>query len=268
MASLQGRRVLLTGASSGIGAALLRHLCAAGAEVFVGDLEPEKVERHGGAVTVAPVDLAEPGATAALIDAAEAALGGVDLYIANAGFTYYGPLHDAAGMPRAEASPAAIERIYRVNLFAPIEGFVELTSRARRAGRGLESLFVCSAMAALPIPGYPLYGSTKAGLHHFAESQRWLLEPGERITVAYPIATRTRFFDRGPRSIPRPYPSQPVEEVALRIFRGLLKGKKRIYPSRLFRVTVLMGRFLPVLGLYQWWERRKLRRWLATETRA
>ena len=260
---LDGQRVLLTGGSSGIGAELLKLLCAAGAEVFVGDLEPERVATHQGRARAVACDLSRPDAVRALIDAAEGVLGGVDLYIANAGFTYYGALHEPSGALAAAATPDAIERIYRVNLLAAIEGFVELLARARRQGRGLRTLFTASAMAHLPIPGYSLYASTKAGLHAFAEAQRPLLEPGEQLSVAYPIATRTSFFGAGAAQIPRPFPSQAVELVAARIFRGLLARRARIYPSLLFRAGVLLDRLIPLMWLYQRWETWKLRRWLS-----
>ena len=261
---LDGQRVLLTGGSSGIGAELLRYLCAAGAEVFVGDLEPERVATHQGRARAVACDLSQSGAIYNLIDAAEDALGAIDIYIANAGFTYYGALHDSSGNPVAAAAPEAIERIYRVNLFAAIEGFVELLARARRRGRGLRSLFTASAMAYLPIPGYSLYASTKAGLHAFAEAQRPLLKTGEQLSVAYPIATRTSFFGEGAEQIPRPFPSQAAEVVAARIFRGLLAQRARIYPSLLFRVGVLFDRLVPLMWLYQRWEAWKLHRWLNT----
>ena len=126
---LDGQRILLTGGSSGIGAELLKLLCAAGAEVFVGDLEPARVATYQGRARAVACDLSQSGAMRALIDAAEDALGAIDIYIANAGFTYYGALHDSDGAPVAAATTEAIERIYRVNLFAAIEGFADAASQ-------------------------------------------------------------------------------------------------------------------------------------------
>lgn len=85
---LTGRRVLLTGAAQGIGRALAKRLFGAGAQLFLTDMDGPKLagaaKALGAAATVA--DLRDPDQITALVAQADAALGGIDMLISNAGF--------------------------------------------------------------------------------------------------------------------------------------------------------------------------------------
>lgn len=59
-----------------------------------------------------------------------------------------------------------------------------------------------SGMAFLGIPGYALYAATKAALHRFADSYRWQMDGHRKLTLVYPIATRTAFFRAAGKGIP------------------------------------------------------------------
>ncbi|WP_459642447.1 3-hydroxybutyrate dehydrogenase [Kineococcus sp. NUM-3379] len=93
---LSGRRALVTGAGSGIGAACARRLAAAGAEVLVLDLHREAAEEVaaelGGRAVVA--DLADAAAVARLCDGPGAVAAGVDVVVNNAGLQHVAPLED------------------------------------------------------------------------------------------------------------------------------------------------------------------------------
>lgn len=80
--SLAGRRALVTGAASGIGAATAARLAAEGATVF-------RVDRSGGDLAI---DVATPGAADTIIAAATASLGGLDILVPNAGISAFVPL--------------------------------------------------------------------------------------------------------------------------------------------------------------------------------
>jgi 3-oxoacyl-[acyl-carrier protein] reductase len=91
--NLAGRRALVTGASRGIGAATVRLLAAAGADVMIGyrtrsddaNRVAEQAGQFGVRAAVHAADLSEPGSAAQLVDATVSAFGGIDILVANAG---------------------------------------------------------------------------------------------------------------------------------------------------------------------------------------
>ena len=200
-------------------------------------------------------DLSDQGCVDGLFDHAAEAMGGVDLFIANAGFAYY----EALG--RADWS--RLERIYQVNVFAPIYAAVKM--RELNPARPYKVVMTASAMGLLAIPGYALYGSTKAALDRFAEGYRLELDDPARLALVYPIGTRTGFFATAAEvAAPQPWPTQDAERVARAIVRGIERDQRSIYPSRLFQLILLADRFLPfVRRIEQRIERRRFRRWLA-----
>src|SRR5215217_7844849 len=108
---LRGKRVLVTGASRGIGEATARAFAAAGAKVALvarnADALAKVADEVGG--TAHPADLSDPDTAARLVDE----VGAIDVLVNNAGL-------DAVG-EFAATDAAAIESIYRVNLLTPVQ---------------------------------------------------------------------------------------------------------------------------------------------------
>jgi len=161
---LAGRRVLITGASRGIGRALATQFAAAGARVaLVARSEAplkELADRLGG--TAYPADLCDPDQLAGLIDRVEAD-GPVDVLVNNAGVDRAGFIH--------EISAADVETLYRLNLIAPVELCRQLVPRMLDRARG--HVAVISSMAGVgSYPGYSIYASSKAALNHFTACLR------------------------------------------------------------------------------------------------
>jgi uncharacterized protein len=162
---LAGRRVLITGASRGIGQALAERFTAAGARVALvarseGPLK-DLADRLGGSAH--PCDLGDPEQIAGLIERVEADGGPVDVLVNNAGV-------DKAGFI-TEVSAADIETLYRVNLMAPVELCRQIIPRMLERGRG--QIVVMSSMAGVgSYPGYSMYASSKAALNHFTACLR------------------------------------------------------------------------------------------------
>jgi short-subunit dehydrogenase len=249
--NLAGKKVLVTGASSGIGLALAKQLDRCGSRVMavarsIGnvDLDGTNIRKYAGDVSVRQnVDR--------LFDVAVTDLGGLDVLVCNAGFAYYGRV--------AAADWDAIERIYRLNVFSSL--YSALKMKEIHAQRPYRVVLTASAMSFLSVPGYALYASTKAALRGFATAYRYELSPGQRLHLVYPIATRTGFFDVAGDDTPVPWPSQTPDTVARAIIRGLENETDDIFPSKLFRFLNALNGVLP--GVHKGiaaWEDRKLRK--------
>jgi 3-oxoacyl-[acyl-carrier protein] reductase len=159
MFNLAGKTALVTGASGGIGAEIARALHAQGAVVALSGTRRDALDSLAGEfserVHVLPADLSDPAAAPALIAAAEAAMGSVEILVNNAGLT-----KDGLAMRMSDADWA---RVLDVDLGAPFR-----LSRAalkfmmrRKSGRIIN---IGSIVGATGNPGQANYCAAKAGL--------------------------------------------------------------------------------------------------------
>lgn len=213
------RRILLTGATDGIGLALARIWHGRGEGLILHGRRPLG-ELPGGAPLFTPetyctADLAQGDACArieAFLDAR--GIDGLDLLVHNAGTGYYGE-------PAAQ-SDASIRDVVRVNLEAPVELTHRLLPRLRGA-RG-RVVFVSSMAPALPCPDFAVYAGTKAGLDGFARSLAVELEGEVGVQVIRPGATRTGMHGKLGLSGDRVEGFPPAEKVAAEIARAIDRG--------------------------------------------
>lgn len=161
--TVAGAGVVVTGAGSGIGAALATRLAADGARVVVNDVDPAAARavaaRIGGHAR--PGDAADPAAVADLVGFARDRLGAIDLFCANAGVA------PAGGV---DAPDDAWARSWRVNVLAHVLAARELLPHWLAAGRG-RLLVTASAAGLLTLLGNAPYAVTKHAALAFAE---WL----------------------------------------------------------------------------------------------
>jgi short-subunit dehydrogenase len=159
--NVSGKKVLLTGASGGLGQAIARRLAAAGAHVVLsgrrGDVLVDLAGEIGG--EVAPADLSD---AAAVRDLA-AAHGDADILVANAGLPASGRLETY--------TEEQIERALLVNLHAPILLAHALTPHMVQRGSG-HVVFMSSLAGKTATAGSSLYNATKFGLRGFAGALR------------------------------------------------------------------------------------------------
>jgi short-subunit dehydrogenase len=255
-ATASWRTALVTGASSGIGAALARQLAAGGTDLVVvardrarlDSLATELTDRHPGlTVEVLPADLADAGQLAAVeARVADAATERpVDLLVNNAGFGTYGPFVDA--------DLDVEEREIRVNVVA----VVRLTHAAVRAmvPRGRGAIVNIASVAGLQAtPGNATYGATKAYVAMFGEALHTELSgTGVTVTTVLPGFTRTEFQERAGnegRRIPSPA-WQSADDVAAEALAAARAGKPWVVTGLLNKLAAASVNLTP----------RALRRW-------
>ncbi len=188
--SLDGRRVLITGAARGIGAALATRLHERGAAVAVAGLEPDLLEDVAKSVEGPwwSCNVADGAEVQRTVDDAAEALGGLDVVIANAGI--------AAQLPLVGGDPTIFERTLEVNVLGTY-----YTLRA--AGPHLShsrgyALAISSLGGAVHVPLMGAYSASKAAVEALGNTLRQELRPtGARVGVAYFAELDTDMTSRG-----------------------------------------------------------------------
>jgi short-subunit dehydrogenase len=258
---IDNKRIVLTGAASGIGRALLQILSGYPARIVAADINQSSLQTTIAAIASPPAsitpyiaDLSQPQNVDVLFDRALDAMGGIDLFIANAGYAYYEKIK--------KPDWDHIARIYQLNVFSAIYSAEKM--QALNASRPYKVVMLASSIGHLPLPGYAIYSGSKAALHGFAEAYRYELESPKSLMLVYPIATRTNFFDTAGDDVPVMWPNQPADVVARAIVRGIETDRIAVYPSRLFRLFQISERMMPFLrNILQGWENRRFKQWLA-----
>lgn len=261
--NISQKSIIITGAASGIGAALLQQFN--GVDCFITAVD---LNKHALAKTCAALenskaiifqyvgDISNPEAVDGMFCAALEQFGKIDLFIANAGFAYYEKLETADW--------AHIEKIYQVNTISSIYSILKM--KEINQSHPFRVVVIASGMAKLGLPGYALYAATKASVDHFIATYRWEMSDPTALSVVFPIATKTNFFEHNrTNAAPIPWPSQSADYVAQQIYRGIQKDQSSIYPSRMFWFIYLLGRWFPfIYKIEQMIEKRRFENWLNT----
>jgi len=167
---LQGKTVLITGASSGIGRAAAIAAARHGADValnYLGDpagaeSAVREIEALGRRALAVPGDVADPATATAFVAAATEALGRVDVFVNNAGIC---PFHAFLDMP-----PDVLERTLRVNLHGAYYMVQAAANQMVRQGKGGAIVAVSSISALVGGEFQTHYTPTKAGVHSLMQS--------------------------------------------------------------------------------------------------
>ena len=253
---LNGKSVVITGASSGIGLEILKLLLANGCRVVACARHIENIGIENDALFLTTCDVSRKEEIDGLFDFAAEKLGAIDLYISNAGFAYYEKI--------AKPDWKHAEDIIHTNFVSTVYAAEKM--KALHGGEPYNFAVTASAMGLLSLPGYALYSGTKAAVRGFADAYRYELEKGQHFQVIYPVATRTKFFGRAGNNTPVPWPTQEADTVAKRVIKGIRKDKNHIFPSTMFRITNAVSRVFPfVFKIYVDINDRAFRKWLAEE---
>jgi 3-oxoacyl-[acyl-carrier protein] reductase len=188
----QNQVAIVTGSSRGIGAAIAQRLARDGFTVVINyagkAAEAEKlaaqIEKDGGTAITAQADVSDAAAVARLFDAAEAAYGGVDVLVNNAGIMRLARL--------ADSDDALFDSQVGINLKGTFNTLREAARRLRNGGRIIN---LSSSVVGLYQPTYAVYAATKAGVEAMTHVLTKELR-GREITVntVAPGPTATALF--------------------------------------------------------------------------
>ncbi len=257
---LTDRVIIITGASSGIGAATATACANAGMDCVLSGRRAERlaqvaeqVRQRGRAAEIVIGDVTEPGASTRLLDAAQRRFGGFDVVLANAGYGFNKPVH--------ETGPDEWRRIFEVNFFAATELLSEAARRLIAQRRRGHLLMTSSALAKFALRGLAAYSATKAAQNHVCRAMRLELRPqGIEVTSIHPITTRTEFFDAatiyegGTPDPGRPFGRAPrwftqsPERVARAIVRCLRRPRPELWLSCTVRLHAGLTTAFPRLA--------------------
>ncbi|RSM38403.1 SDR family oxidoreductase [Amycolatopsis balhimycina DSM 5908] len=186
------RVVLVTGAATGIGAAIAEAAIAAGHRVLLTDIDAEAVRttagRLGERAAAVALDIRDPDGWVKAFDAAEAQFGPVDVLVNNAGIIHTGHARDLSLQQHRD--------IVEVNLLGAMTGIHTALPRMTERGRG-HLITVCSMTAFLALPGYATYGGTKHALRAFHHAVALEERHGPlHFTILHPPSTRTKMLEQ------------------------------------------------------------------------
>ncbi|MEU3858822.1 SDR family NAD(P)-dependent oxidoreductase [Streptomyces sp. NPDC028722] len=240
----RGGTALVTGASSGIGAAVACRLAAEGWRLALNGRDVTRLEQvaaKAGALAL-PADLTRPGAHHRLTGLALDHLGRLDLLVAGAGVGWAG---DFAGMPAAR-----IDEIVGVDLLATVHLVRALLPHMVAAGSG-RVVLVGSFAGSVGVRGEAVYSAAKAALAAFADALRYELRgTGVGVSHVIPGVVDTPFFDRRgtpyTRSWPRPV---PAERVAGAVWSAVTHDRDEVYVPGWLRLPARVHGAAP--GLYR-----------------
>jgi len=243
-------RVIITGASSGIGRALAVELARREAHVLINARRAERLEslaedirKEGGRVETVVGDLTEPNVRERIVEAAKERFGGLDVLVNNAGVGSMGKFE--------HADPRRTRDVMELNFFA----LTEMTRLALPLLKHGTTPMIVNVSSILGLRGAPYssaYTASKFAVQGFSESLRAELTPHKiDVLVVSPGTTETEFFDsvlekNGEPAWPSHTPVTP-EHVATSIVRAMEKGKHAVIPYFWGKVMVWMNRLSPRL---------------------
>lgn len=234
--------ILITGASSGIGAALAAHYAAPGVTLFLAGRDAARlaavaatVRAAGADAHTALLDVTDRAATVAWVQSCDD-IRALDLVIANAGISG-GTGGSAAGETVAQA-----QAIFAVNVDGVLNTLAGAQDRMVARGRG--QLAVMSSLASFAAwPGAPAYSASKAAVRVYAEALHGALAPrGVTVSALCPGFIRTPMT--AVNGYKMPFMMEPAHAAAI-IAKGLTKKAVRIaFPWRTYMFAALPG-FMP-----------------------
>ncbi len=243
---LQGRTILITGGTSGIGLELARQLLQRGNTVIVTGRDLEKLEATTGmlpGVHCMQSDVSDPGAIAGLYDSVVATFPALDVLVNNAGIMRNLDLNEVRGL-------TDVTREIEINLSGPIRMVQQFLPHLRtRPDSAIVN--VSSGLAFVPLPASPVYCATKAALHSYSQSLRVQLKgTGVAVIELAPPAVETPLFRGEFAQELKNQKAMDAAVLARHAISGIEGGRLEVRPG-LSNVLKAMSRIAPGFMLNQ-----------------
>ena len=249
MRDLQNKVILITGASSGIGAATAIACAKAGMCVSLVARRGDKLEQQaraigklGGKAQFFSADVTNDGDMRQAFNACWSAFGRLDAVFANAG---YGQVVNVLDMLEADE-----RAMFETNYFGTTRTLRFALPFMHQTEDGLKHMLVCSSAASeIGLPTLGVYSATKAAQDSIAGAVRAELhDEGFHVTSVHPIGTKTDFMriagDADNKNTPAAFQQTP-EKVAKRILAALRKPRPEVWPSGITRLGLALGTASP-----------------------
>jgi short-subunit dehydrogenase len=256
---LHGRRILITGASSGIGRALAQQLAGAGSRLALAARSADKLQElatslNAGDVIVVPADVTLDQDRRRLLEQTQARLGGLDVLINNAGVASWAHF--------ADSTEAIMRQIMEVNFFAPAE-LTRLAVPHLTKGEQPAVVNVASMCGRRAMPAWPEYSASKYALCGLTEALRGELARFDiDVLLMIPGLTRSDFSrhfllcqGKAPIDFSK---GMPPEKVAAAIISGLRHNTTEKVIGGDARWLLRFNKFFP--RLTDWLLARKVRK--------
>jgi NAD(P)-dependent dehydrogenase (short-subunit alcohol dehydrogenase family) len=240
---LDGKVAVITGASSGLGVAFAQALAEAGADVALGARRVDRladtaalVENAGRKAVTVATDVADPESCQALVDAAMAELGRVDVLVNNAGI--------GTAVPATRETPEQFRQVIDVNL----NGCYWMAQACGRVMQPGSSIINISSVLGITTAGLPqaAYAASKAGLIGMTRdlAQQWTGRKGIRVNAIAPGFFESEMTDQ--------YPDGYLESMNDRIPAGRKGDPRELAATVVFLASAaagyITGQTLPVDG--------------------
>ena len=246
--TLQDKRAVVTGASSGIGWHLVQQLTAEGVSVIacarraelLSDLS-KQVQSHGGTCIPFVGDITSEENRQKIMEVADRELGGLDILINNAGIGAMGRFDESA--------EARLRKVFEVNFFAITE-MIRISLPSLKQGHTPIIVNMSSVLAHRAAPLKSEYCASKFALHGFSDALRAeLANDSVDLLLVSPSTTDSEFFDHAIEDTTgknwKTRGAMPPSIVASKTIRAMKKGKHEIILTHGGRLIVWMDRLIP-----------------------
>lgn len=255
---LQGKPILITGASSGIGRETALFCARAGMPVVLAARRTDKlndavaqINREGGRAIAVPLNVDDPAACVAAVDRCVSEFGSIYAVFANAGYGFEAAVH--------ETTDQMMRAIFETNFYGTLNIVNPAIEHMKKARSG--HVLICSScLAKFAVPYYAAYSATKAAQNHIGRAMNIELRPfGIRTSTVHPIGTRTEFFDTAAKNshadttmsehTPKAF-MQKSSTVAKAVVRCLRRPRPEVWTSIPVHLGMSMATFVPRISDY------------------